>query len=193
MPGKGYATLGLKPAILERLVNITDTFYPGMFLPSTLIILMNEVKRGRYAIKAHIHRLDMTGRYSTITIRHDIKEWMDENYETRREEYEARYHIKCYSHFVSYFLANLFDSKFESQKGVIRLQESDFEWLHAEYSSYREAQKTGNGTAATAATTAAAATAATAASEPLTFDRFADTYVNSILKKMRMAKSILSV
>ncbi len=46
MPGKGYSTVGMKPAITNRLQEATDLNYPGMFLPSTLIIMMNEVKRG---------------------------------------------------------------------------------------------------------------------------------------------------
>ena len=45
MPGKGYSTIGLKPDVLSRLESLTETFYPGMFLPSTMIILMNEVRR----------------------------------------------------------------------------------------------------------------------------------------------------
>ena len=46
MPGKGYSTVGLKPVILNRLQEVTEKNYPGMFLPSTLIIMMNEIKRG---------------------------------------------------------------------------------------------------------------------------------------------------
>ena len=69
MPGKGYSTIGVKPAVMERLQQITDKNYLGMFLPSTLIIMMNEVKAGRYTIHAHKLSLDMTGRYNTITNR----------------------------------------------------------------------------------------------------------------------------
>ncbi len=173
MPGSGYSTIALKPSILALLTSVTDTFYPGMFLPSTLIILMNEVRLGRYTVKMHIHRLDLSGKYNTLTIRNDIKEWIDGHHKEHMEEYVAKYRIKCYSHFVSYFLANLFESKFESQSGVIRLQESDFGWLRSEYESHRAASAgSGNG--------------------PMTFDRFADAYVNDILKKMRAAKEILS-
>ena len=46
MPGKGYSTVGMKPVITSRLQEATDKSYPGMFLPSTLIIIMNEVKKG---------------------------------------------------------------------------------------------------------------------------------------------------
>ena len=67
MPGKGYSTIGVKPSVMERLQQITDKNYPGMFLPSTLIIMMNEVKAERYTIHVHKLRLDLTGRYNTTT------------------------------------------------------------------------------------------------------------------------------
>ena len=68
MPGKGYSTIGVKPAVMEKLQQITDKNFLGMFLPSTLIIMMNEVKAGRYTIHAHKLRLDLTGRLSLIHI-----------------------------------------------------------------------------------------------------------------------------
>ena len=173
MPGSGYSTLGLKPSVLEQLANVTDTFYPGMFFPSTLIILMNEVKLGRYTVEIHKAAINMSGRYSTLTIRSDIKEWLNENYERHKEEYEDKYHTSCFSHFINYFLANLFTSKFDAQGNVIRLQESDFEWLRAEYDNCKAKP---NG-----------------APEAASFERFVDSYVNEILNKMRTAKEILSV
>ncbi|PIW33178.1 MAG: hypothetical protein COW27_01580, partial [Nitrosopumilales archaeon CG15_BIG_FIL_POST_REV_8_21_14_020_37_12] len=133
MPGKGYSTIGLKPTISSRLHKITDCFYPGMFLPSTLIILMNEVQCGYYSIDMHKLSLDLSGRYNTITIRSDVKEWLMSNFENSGEEYKKKYNIKCFANFVSYFLANLFESKFNSQNHVIRLKESDFGWLQKEY------------------------------------------------------------
>lgn len=175
MPGKGYFTLGLKPSTMALLNSITDAFYPGMFLPSTLIILMNEVNLGRYSVKMHKQELDLSGRYNTLTIRSDIKKWIDQNYKDNAEEYNTKYRIKCYSQFVAYFLANLFDSKFASQGGVIRLQESDFEWLRAEYEIHKKTTKDKKDTIAIK-----------------TFDKFADVYVNDMLDKMRIAKKILS-
>jgi hypothetical protein len=44
VPSQGYATIGVKPAILTKLQKSTDEYYPGMFLPSALIIIMNEIK-----------------------------------------------------------------------------------------------------------------------------------------------------
>ena len=79
MPGKGYSTVGLKPVILNRLQEVTERNYPGMFLPSTLIIMMNEIKRGYYSVEPHKIRIDLTGRYNSITIRSDVHEWLEEN------------------------------------------------------------------------------------------------------------------
>ena len=87
MPGKGYSTIGVKPAVMQKLQQVTDRNYLGMFLPSTLIIMMNEVRAGRYTIRTHKLRLDLTGRYNTITIRSDIKEWLKSSYEENKEEY----------------------------------------------------------------------------------------------------------
>ena len=87
MPSQGYATIGLKPAILSRLQKDTDEFYPGMFLPSALIIMMNEVKRGFYSVEMNNIRADFTGRYTSLTIRSDVKTWVEENYEKLEEDY----------------------------------------------------------------------------------------------------------
>lgn len=173
MPGKGYATIGLKPNISSRLKSLTNKFYPGMFLPSTLIILMNEVKLGFYSVTSHKMVIDLSGRYNTLTIRSDVKEWLEQNYHELSTEYERRYHLKCFANFVSYFLANLFESKFDSQKNVIRLKESDFEWLQKEYHRRRKNAKND--------------------SEIATFERFADSYINELLHKVRTAKDILTI
>jgi hypothetical protein len=37
--------------MLSSLQRATDDYYPGMFIPSTLIIIMNEIKRGHYSVK----------------------------------------------------------------------------------------------------------------------------------------------
>ena len=173
MPGKGYSTIGLKPSILSLLESLTNTFYPGMFLPSTLIILMNEVKQGHYSVETHKITVDLTGRYNTLTIRSDVKEWLEDNHMQLAEEYEARYKIKCFAHFVGYFLANLFESKFDSQRNVIRLKESDFDWLQKEYQKYCRTSKNKSGR--------------------ISFERFADYYINELLQKIKAAKKILTV
>jgi len=171
MPGKGYSTIGLKPSISSRLQNLTDTFYPGMFLPSTLIILMNEVQLGYYSVDRHRLSLDLSGRYNTITIRSDVKEWLNHSFELLGQDYRERYNAKCFANFLSYFLANLFESKYDSQNHVIRLKGSDFEWLQNEYKSQQKNR---------------------ARSKQVTFERFADSYVNEILDKIKRARELLA-
>lgn len=198
MPGTGYSTLSLKPSILALLGDITDKFYPGMFYPSTLIILMNEVKQGRYTIKSYKHRIDFSGKYSTLTVRSDVKGWMDAHHEEHKEQYRNAYGTKSYSHFVSYFLANLFESKYESQNNVIRLRVSDFEWLRSEYELQKREKQQG---AATDARTSIGRDGATHDGGggnkdndiiPPTFERFVDEYVNGTLQKMRRIREVFS-
>ena len=133
MPGQGYSTIGLKPSILEKMHKITDEYFPGMFLPSTLIIMMNEIKRGYYSVDTHNIKLDLGGRYNSITIRSDVKQWLEENYENFAEEYKRKYRIKSFAQFISYFLMNMLESKDESQNRVIKLKASDFKWLIEKY------------------------------------------------------------
>ena len=87
MPMKGYATIGLKPSILNKLQNLTDKYYPGMFLPSALIIMMNEIKRGYYSVEMYNLKIDFSGMYTSLTIRQDVKTWLKDNYDIYREEY----------------------------------------------------------------------------------------------------------
>ena len=133
MPGQGYSTIGLKPSILEKLHKITDEYFPGMFLPSTMIIMMNEIKRGYYSVDTHNIKLDLGGRYNSITIRSDVKQWLEENYENFAEEYKVKYRITSFAQFVSYFLMNVLESKYTSQNHVIKLKASDFKWLIENY------------------------------------------------------------
>ncbi|HJZ23864.1 MAG TPA: hypothetical protein VJ201_05380, partial [Candidatus Babeliales bacterium] len=129
MPGQGYSTIGLKPEILKKLQHVTDEYFPGMFLPSTLIIMMNEIKRDYYYINSHNLKLNLDGSYNTITIRSDVKEWLEANYNIFGEEYKKKYHVKSFTHFLSYFLVNMFQSKAEAQNHIIKLKASDFKWL----------------------------------------------------------------
>ena len=171
MPGKGYSTIGLKPDVLSRLEGLTERFYPGMFLPSTMIILMNEVKRGYYSVESHRIRTSMSGRYSTMTIRSDIKEWLKENHDSLADDYEKRYGAKCFANFVSYFLVNLFESKIDSQGNMIRLKESDFKWIQEAYKKQQGEE----------------------GMPKQSFERFADEYIKDILKRISMAKEILAI
>ena len=170
MPGKGYSTFGMKPAITSRLQEATDKSYPGMFLPSTLIIIMNEIKRGYYSVESHKIKLDLSGRYNTITIRSDVKEWLAENHEKLGKEYEERYNVKCFTKFVSYFIVNMLESKSDAQNHAISLKESDFNWLQQEYKKQKKNLK----------------------GIP-NFEQFADIYINDLLGKIKAAKEILTL
>ena len=170
MPGKGYSTFGMKPVITTRLQEATDKSYPGMFLPSTLIIIMNEIKRGYYSVESHKIKLDLSGSYYTITIRSDVKDWLVENHKKLGDEYEKKYGVKCFTKFVSYFIVNMLESKSDAQNHSISLKESDFNWLHKEYKKQKNNPKGIS-----------------------SFERFADMYINNLLEKFKAAKEILTL
>jgi|SRR3989344_2898916 len=170
MPSQGYSTIGLKPSVISELQRITDQYYPGMFLPSTLIITMNEVKRGYYTPEIYNIKVDLSGRYNTLTIRADVKDWLEENYRNLFDLYAKKYGIDNFAQFVSYFIVNLFQSKLESQDQVIRLKASDFKWLIQEYKKLKKQ----NGV-------------------ETTFDQFADVFLRELLDKINQAKKILSI
>ncbi|MFB5630415.1 MAG: hypothetical protein ACE5RN_02385 [Nitrosopumilaceae archaeon] len=172
MPGQGYSTIGLKPVILEKLHSITDEFFPGMFLPSTLIIMMNEIKRGYYTVNSHDLRLNLEGNYNSITIRSDVKLWLEENYNVFGEEYKKKYRVKSFANFLSYFLVNLFQSKVDAQNHVIKLKASDFKWLIEEYKKQQTNQKNKN--------------------DIQTFEQFASDFLKELLNRVNEAKKILT-
>ena len=173
MPGQGYSTFGMKPAITSRLQEVTDKVYPGMFLPSTLIIMMNEIKGGHYSVESHKLKLDLSGRYNTITIRSDVKEWLVENHKKFGDEYEKMYNVKCFTKFVSYFIVNVIESKGNAQNHSISLKESDFNWLQEEYKKQKKNLKNSN--------------------KDSSFERFADDYINELFVKIKAAKEILTM
>ena len=172
MPGEGYSTIGLKPSILEKLHQVTDEYYPGMFLPSTLIIMMNEVKRGYYTVDTHNLNLELLGRYNSITIRSDVKEWLEENYKNLAETYYEKYKLKSFAQFLSYFLINLFESKAEAQNHVVKLKASDFKWLISEYKKRHQNKDSKN--------------------DSQSFERFADEFLKELLAKVNEARRILT-
>ncbi len=173
MPGQGYSTFGMKPVITTRLQEATDKIYPGMFLPSTLIIMMNEIKMGYYSVEPHKFKLDLSGRYNTITIRSDVKEWLVENHKKFGDEYEKRYNVKCFTKFVSYFILNMLESKSDAQNHSISIKESDFNWLQEEYEKQKKSSKNSN--------------------KNTSFERFTDDYINELLVKIKAAKGILTI
>ena len=173
MPSQGYATIGLKPAVLSKLQKDTDEFYPGMFLPSALIIMMNEVKRGFYSVEMQNVKADFSGRYTSLTIRSDVKEWLEENYEKLKEDYDRKYRASSFTQFAGVFMLNTFESKAASQGNMVRLKESDFRWLVEEYENRKQEYKAKHGVQ--------------------NFDQFADVFLKELLEKVNAAKRILTL
>lgn len=173
MPSQGYATIGLKPAILAKLQKDTDEFYPGMFLPSALIIMMNEIKRGYYSVEMHNINADFSGVYTSLTIRSDVKYWLEENYENLKEEYDTKYKTNSYTQFAGIFMLNIFESKAASQNNIIRLKEADFRWLVEEYGKRKQEYKAKHGV--------------------YTFEQFADVFLKELLDRLDAAKKILAI
>jgi len=173
MAGKGYATIGLKPAVLTRLQQATDKNYPGMFLPSTLIIMMNEIKKKYYSVESHNIRLDLSGHYNTITIRLDIQQWLETNYKELGEEYEKKYRAKCFTKFVNYFIINALESKFNAQTNAINLNPSDFQWLKEEYQKRSMNPENFH--------------------NDIVFEEFAYGYIHNLFGKIKAAREILTI
>lgn len=173
MPSQGYATIGLKPAVLSKLQKDTDEFYPGMFLPSALIIMMNEVKRGFYSVEMQNIKADFSGRYTSLTIRSDVKEWLEANYTKFKEDYDKKYRANSFTQFAGIFMMNTFGSKAVAQGNVIRLKESDFRWLVSAYENRKHEYRTKHGVQ--------------------NFEQFADIFLNELMEKVNAAKRILTL
>lgn len=144
-----------------------------MFLPSALIIMMNEIKRGYYSVEMHNINADFSGLYTSLTIRSDVKSWLEENYENLKEEYDIKYKTNSYTQFAGIFMLNVFESKAAAQDNVIRLKEADFRWLVEEYGKRKQDYKTKHGV--------------------YTFEQFADVFLKELLDKVNTAKKILTI
>lgn len=173
MPTKGYATIGLKPSVLNKLQKYTDEYYPGMFLPSALIMMMNEIKRGKYTVDMHNIKLELSGSYASLTIRLDVRDWLKENYELYREDYMKKYKSRNFTQFAGIFMMNMFESKAGTSRYIIRLKEADFLWLEEEFKKRKEDYKTRFGI--------------------IEFDKFADLFIRDIFDKLDKAKKVLTM
>jgi hypothetical protein len=172
VPSQGYATIGLKPAILARLQKDTDEFYPGMFLPSALIIMMNEVKRGFYSVEMHNIKADFSGRYTSLTIRSDVKIWLEENYEKLKDDYDRKYKANSFTQFAGAFMLNMFESKAAARDNVVRIKEADFRWLAEEYEKRKQEYRAKYGIQS--------------------FEQFADVFLKELFEKVNAAKKLLT-
>jgi hypothetical protein len=173
VPSQGYATIGLKPAILARLQKDTDEFYPGMFLPSALIIMMNEVKRGFYSVEMHNIKADFSGRYTSLTIRSDVKIWLEENYEKLKDDYDRKYKANSFTQFAGAFMLNMFESKAAARDNVVRIKEADFRWLAEEYEKRKQEYRAKYGIQS--------------------FEQFADVFLRELFEKVNAAKKLLTL
>lgn len=46
--------------------------------------MMNETKRGFYKVEPHESKIDLSGRYSSVTVRSDVKEWLEKVQEAKK-------------------------------------------------------------------------------------------------------------
>jgi len=134
MPKKGFFSIAIKPLTVEKLQKLTDKTH-SMFIPTTLVMLMNEIEDGNYILYSHKLNLDLSGNHINITVRADVHGWLEKNFRESAKEYEKMYLVKrfTFTNFMNYFIANLLESKYDSQNQYINLDNSNFDWLQREY------------------------------------------------------------
>jgi tRNA(Met) C34 N-acetyltransferase TmcA len=135
--------------------------------------MMNEVKRGFYSVGMHNLRADFSGRYTSLTIRSDVKVWLEENYERLKDDYDRKYKANSFTHFAGVFMLNMFESKVAAQDNVVRIKEADYRWLAEEYEKRKQEYKAKYGVQS--------------------FEQFADIFLKELLEKVNAAKRILTL
>ena len=163
MPKVGFATIAIKPITNEKLQKMTNQMH-SMFIPSTLIMLMNEIKNGEYDIHTHSLNSDLPGNYISLTIRGDVNDWLGKKFEEFAKEYEKKYHVKHFTKFVNFFILNMLESKIDSKIQSINLDQPNFVWLQKEY---QKQKKNLHG---------------------LTFDEFTNIYISNLFSKIDKEK-----
>jgi tRNA(Met) C34 N-acetyltransferase TmcA len=143
-----------------------------MFLPSALIIMMNEVKRGFYSVEMHNIKADFSGRYTSLTIRSDVKTWLEENYEKLKDDYDRKYKANSFTQFAGAFMLNMFESKAAARDNVVRIKEADFRWLAEEYEKRKQEYRAKYGIQS--------------------FEQFADVFLKELFEKVNAAKKLLT-
>ena len=161
MPRVGFATIALKPITNEKLQKMTNQMH-SMFIPSTLIMLMNEIRNGEYNIHLHRISLDLPGNYISITIRDDVNEWLEKKFKEFAKDYEEKYQIKRFTKFVNYFILNILESKIDSKIKSINLNQFNFAWLQKEYQKQNL--------------------------QSLTFEEFTNNYISNLFSKIDKEK-----
>ena len=163
MPRIGFATIAIKPITNERLQKMTNQMH-SMFIPSTLIMLMNEIRNGEYNIHSHRLSLDLSGNYISITIRDDVNEWLEKKFKEFAKEYEEKYQIKRFTKFVNYFILNMLESKIDSKIQSVNLNQFNFVWLQKEYQKQKKNL------------------------QGLTFEEFTNIYISNLFSKIDRKK-----
>jgi hypothetical protein len=85
--------------------------------------MMNEIKRGCYSVELHNVSPDFSCPYTSLTIRSDVKSWLQENHAELREEYDNKYGTNCFTRFTCVFILNMLESKAGMQNNVLKLKE----------------------------------------------------------------------
>jgi len=167
VPGKGFFTIPIKPLTVEKLQKMTEKMH-SMFIPTTLFMMMNEIENGDYILYTHKFSMDLPGNYISITIRSDVHDWLEKNFEKFAEEYAKIYHVKrfTFTKFVNYFIINMLESKIQSQNQIINLNEVNFSWLQKEYQKQKRIM------------------------QDLTFEEFTNTYIGNLFLNIDKEKII---
>jgi tRNA(Met) C34 N-acetyltransferase TmcA len=87
--------------------------------------MINEIKRGYYSVGLHNVRPDFSGQYTSLTIRSDVKSWLQKNYSELQEDYDKKNGTNCFTRFTCVFILNRLESKAGMQNNVLKLRESN--------------------------------------------------------------------
>src|SRR5437867_12324948 len=118
-------------------------------------------------------RADFTGRYTSLTIRSDVKTWVEENYEKLEDDYVRKYKANSFTLFAGVFMLNMFESKAASQINVVRIKEAVFRWLVKVYENRKKAYRAKHGVQS--------------------FEQFVDIFLKEVLETVKTAKRILTL
>ena len=160
MPREGYTTIDIKPATSKKLQKMTELMQTA-FVPTTLIMLMNEIRNEKYDIRLYRFSSELPGNYTSLTIRVDVTDWLWEKFREFGKEYEKKYNVKHFTKFVNYFILNVIESKIDYENKSINLIDSNFNWLQKEYQKHEM---------------------------NLTFENFANVYLNNLFSDIDKQK-----
>ncbi len=84
-----------------------------------------------------------------------------------------KYKLRNFTQFAGIFMINMFESKADTNRYLVKLKESDFLWLEEEYAKRKEEYRKKFGI--------------------YSFDKFADLFIKEIFEKINSAKKILTI